>query len=163
MIFGVIKKAMGISPLPDGAPRGIQVNLSAAVAWAAREARLHDPDKDNLDVNLKLDGRPFYGRNQVMFGIVPIDVDHASSESCKSVYPIAIANCKENRENVEALIRDINRQKDTIKKNGIMVDGRHFKVKFSFSNEKVVMMATKILTNFVSEDWTRNAVYSAKL
>ena len=37
------------------------------------------------------------GRNQVMFGIVPIDVDHASSESCKSVYPIAIANCKENR------------------------------------------------------------------
>ena len=62
MIFGVIKKAMGIGPLPDGAPRGFQVNLSAAVAWAAREARLHDPDKDNLDVNLKLDGRPFYGR-----------------------------------------------------------------------------------------------------
>jgi len=61
MIFGVIKKAMGIRPLPDGAPRGFQVNLSAAVAWAAREARLHHPDKQTLEVNLKLDGRPFFG------------------------------------------------------------------------------------------------------
>ena len=32
-----------------------------------------------------------------MFGIVLIDVDYASSQSCKSVYPIVIANCKENR------------------------------------------------------------------
>ena len=32
-----------------------------------------------------------------MFGIVLIDVDYASSESCKSVHPIVIANCKENR------------------------------------------------------------------
>ncbi|CAH3042264.1 unnamed protein product [Porites lobata] len=38
MVFGVVKKALGISPLPDGAPHGYQVNLSAAVAWAAREA-----------------------------------------------------------------------------------------------------------------------------
>ena len=32
-----------------------------------------------------------------MIGIVPVNVHHASSESSKSVYPIAIANCKENR------------------------------------------------------------------
>ena len=32
-----------------------------------------------------------------MFGIVLIDVDYASSQSCKSVYPIVIANWKENR------------------------------------------------------------------
>ena len=32
-----------------------------------------------------------------MIGVVPINVSHASSESCKSVYPIAIANCDENR------------------------------------------------------------------
>ena len=37
------------------------------------------------------------GRNQVMVGVVPINVHHASSESSKSVYPIAIANCAENR------------------------------------------------------------------
>ena len=39
----------------------------------------------------------FIGRHQVLFGIVPIDVEHASSESCKSVYPVAVANCQENR------------------------------------------------------------------
>lgn len=37
------------------------------------------------------------GRQQVMIGVVPINVSHASSESCKSVYPVAIANCEENR------------------------------------------------------------------
>ena len=35
------------------------------------------------------------------------------------------------RENVEALIKNINRQKDAIKKTGIAVDGRCFKVKFT--------------------------------
>lgn len=35
------------------------------------------------------------------------------------------------RENVEALIKDINRQKDAIKKTGIAVDGKCFKVKFT--------------------------------
>ena len=35
------------------------------------------------------------------------------------------------RENVEALIKDINRQKDAIKKTGLAVDGRCFKVKFT--------------------------------
>ena len=60
-IFQVVKKAMGIGPLPDGAPRGYQVNLSAAVTWAARETRLHQPDQQTLELNLKLDGRPFFG------------------------------------------------------------------------------------------------------
>lgn len=62
MIFGVVRKTMGIRPLPDGAPRGFHVNLSAAVAWAARETRLHQPDQQTLEVDLKLDGRPFFGR-----------------------------------------------------------------------------------------------------
>ena len=66
MVFGVVKKALGISPLPDGAPHGYQVNLSAAVAWAAREAWLQDPDKEDLD--LKLDGRPFCSRFDNNFG-----------------------------------------------------------------------------------------------
>lgn len=61
MIFSVVKKAMGIGPLPDGAPKRFQINLSAAVAWAAREARLHQPEQETLELNLKLDGRPFFG------------------------------------------------------------------------------------------------------
>ena len=39
----------------------------------------------------------FIGRHQVLFGIVPIDVEYASSESCKSIYPVAVANSQENR------------------------------------------------------------------
>jgi len=35
------------------------------------------------------------------------------------------------RKNVEALIRDLNAQKNAIKKNGLIVDGRHFQVKFT--------------------------------
>lgn len=62
MIFGIVRKAMGVRPLPDGAPRGFQVSLSAPVAWAVRETRLHQPDQEMLEVNLKLDGRPFFGR-----------------------------------------------------------------------------------------------------
>ena len=57
---------MGIRPLPDGAPSGFQVSLSAAVAWAAREIRLHNPDQHTLEVNLKLDGRPFFGRCKLL-------------------------------------------------------------------------------------------------
>lgn len=37
------------------------------------------------------------GRNQVAVGLVPIDFANKSSESALSVYPVAIANCKENR------------------------------------------------------------------
>ena len=53
---------MGISPLPEGAACGFQVSLSAAVAWAARETRLHQPHQNTLEVSLKLDGRTFFVR-----------------------------------------------------------------------------------------------------
>ena len=35
------------------------------------------------------------------------------------------------RENVEALIKDLNAQRNSIKKHGITVDGRHLKIKFT--------------------------------
>ena len=38
------------------------------------------------------------------------------------------------RQNIETLIRDLNNQKNAIKKNGITVDDRHFKVKFTGDN-----------------------------
>ena len=37
------------------------------------------------------------GKEQVTVGIVPLDSHHQSSQSAKSVYPVVIANCKENR------------------------------------------------------------------
>ena len=36
------------------------------------------------------------GKDQVSIGVVAVNLDHASSESCNSVYPLAIANCREN-------------------------------------------------------------------
>ena len=37
------------------------------------------------------------GKNQVAIGMVALDAKHRSSQSAKSVYPLAIANCKEKR------------------------------------------------------------------
>lgn len=37
------------------------------------------------------------GKDQVSVGIVPVDYNFQTSESAESVYPLAIANCKEDR------------------------------------------------------------------
>jgi len=37
------------------------------------------------------------GKDQVTVGAVPLDAKYWSSQSAKSVYPLAIANCKEKR------------------------------------------------------------------
>lgn len=37
------------------------------------------------------------GRNQVAVGLAPIDFENKSSETALSIYPVAIANCKEER------------------------------------------------------------------
>lgn len=39
----------------------------------------------------------FIGRNQVAVGLALIDFENKSSESTLSIYPVAIANCKEER------------------------------------------------------------------
>ena len=63
--------------------------------------------KKNMSVSLKLIMAAwiiilitFYyitGKDQVAVEIVPLDAKHRSSQSAKSVYPLAIANCKEKR------------------------------------------------------------------
>ena len=62
MVFSVVKSGLKISALSDRAPPGFQVSLKEAVSWAAREARLHNQYIKKLEVNLKLDGRPFFGK-----------------------------------------------------------------------------------------------------
>ena len=39
----------------------------------------------------------FVGPSQVLMGVVPKDTPFLSNQSCKSVCPLAIANCKEDR------------------------------------------------------------------
>jgi len=98
---------------------------------AIREQRLHSSDTDNMEFNVKLDGRPLGGRNQVAVGLVPINFACKSSESALSVYPVAIANCKEKREQLVQLIKNLNEQKRQIKRNGIIVDGKKYQIKFT--------------------------------
>jgi hypothetical protein len=55
---------MGIKDLPK-AMQGGQVSLTSALAWCVREMRLNRLDEANggkLNFNLKLDGRPFWGK-----------------------------------------------------------------------------------------------------
>lgn len=43
----------------------------------------------------------FLGKDQVMAGVVPIGNSNLPEQSSKSVYPLAIANCKEDRYKTE--------------------------------------------------------------
>ncbi|CAH3137801.1 unnamed protein product [Porites lobata] len=65
-------------------------------------------------------------------GVVPKDTPFVCNQSCKSVCPLDIANCKEDRyeKNLKKLIVNVNKQKDALKKNGITVDGVHYAVRF---------------------------------
>lgn len=67
MLFRVTYQTVGIGELPDGLPGG-QVNLESVMAWSIREMRLHQVDgtgsNHTLHFNLKLDGRPFWGKSE---------------------------------------------------------------------------------------------------
>jgi len=45
----------------------------------------------------KSDIGTFTGRDQVLVGLVPMN-SKSKLQSCKAVYPLVIANCKENRQ-----------------------------------------------------------------
>ena len=59
-IFQVTRKLMKIEQLDPCTP-GYGVNLCNVVKWIAREMRLHGHVPKELVLNLKVDGRPFFG------------------------------------------------------------------------------------------------------
>ena len=61
VIFSSIRKMMAIEDIPDDEVPGTQVSLSQALVWSIRELRLHSCAEQNLEVHLKLDGRPMFG------------------------------------------------------------------------------------------------------
>ena len=73
VLFRIAYQTVGIGELPDGLP-GTQVNLVSVLAWSIREMRLHQVDGTGNDrtlhFNLKLDGRPFWGRYDTMTMVV---------------------------------------------------------------------------------------------
>lgn len=129
LVFKVVRKTMVIQKLPTDF-QSCGVDLSSVLVWAIREQRLYS-DNDSLEFSIKLDRRPLGGRNQVAVGLSPIDFENKSSESALSIYPVAIANCKEKRDQLIQLISNLNEQKRKIKKNGIIVDGKKCQVKFT--------------------------------
>ena len=63
MVCAVVRRTFGVQSLPQDHLIGSQVNLASVIVWIIREQRLHKVDKKEVEFNIKLDGRPFWGKN----------------------------------------------------------------------------------------------------
>ncbi|XP_015769274.1 PREDICTED: uncharacterized protein LOC107347815 [Acropora digitifera] len=61
MVFTVVKKTLGLHDTPKPL-KGRQVELQNVLTWLIREQRLHGLDEEEVKINIKLDGRPFWGK-----------------------------------------------------------------------------------------------------
>lgn len=95
LVFSTVRELMGVHRLTI--PIKGWVDMFAVAAFIVREQRLHQIAQPELQLMIKIDGRPFWGRDQVLVGMVPRLCPLSSTQSAKSVYPLALANCKENR------------------------------------------------------------------
>jgi len=60
-LFNVTRNLIDIERLPPQVP-GYEVNLKKVAIWVIREMRLHGSLPDDIVFNLKIDGRPFFGK-----------------------------------------------------------------------------------------------------
>ncbi|KAK3741175.1 hypothetical protein QZH41_012621 [Actinostola sp. cb2023] len=130
LVFSKVEDLYNIKSIEDDSIPGYYVGLEPVICWQTRELHLHGHTENHLQFNLKLDGRPFASRSQVLVGVIPSKTINHSSHSCKSFCPLAIANCKENRESLTKLITNLNQEKDMLKRNGIQIDGQKYTVSF---------------------------------
>ena len=63
MVFENVQNMLEITPIQDPDIPGFQVALEPVVQWLVRELRLHGQLNDEIELSLKLDGRPFFGKN----------------------------------------------------------------------------------------------------
>ena len=63
VVFEVVRKIFEIEPYSNDLD-GYCVNLHSVIIWIVREILLMNPGivLDTLELNLKIDGRPFYGK-----------------------------------------------------------------------------------------------------
>ena len=66
MIFTIVKKTLGLHETPKPL-KGRQVALQNVLVWLIREQRLHGLDEKDVEINIKLDGRPFWGKQAGSF------------------------------------------------------------------------------------------------
>ena len=60
MIFDTTKHLVGLSSTPEPVI-GSQVSMPSVLIWLIREMRLNGFSGECININLKLDGRPFWG------------------------------------------------------------------------------------------------------
>lgn len=60
--FSVTRMLMNVTSLPAEVP-GFEVNMENVAVWAIREMRLHGLLPGDIVFNLKIDGRPFFGKS----------------------------------------------------------------------------------------------------
>lgn len=60
MVFRVIKENMGIKR-NQASKQAYEVDLNSIVIWAIREQRLRNSDSEEMEFNIKLDGRSLGG------------------------------------------------------------------------------------------------------
>lgn len=61
LVFTVIRKAFKIDKINEADFEAYSVDLHAVLVWAIREQRLHSADLEDMEFNIKLDGRPLEG------------------------------------------------------------------------------------------------------
>ena len=67
MVFKKVQHLLDIQRIEDPEIPGYQVSLLSVVAWQLRELRLHGNSNRQLQLNLRLDGRPFFGKKCFLF------------------------------------------------------------------------------------------------
>lgn len=56
---------MGNEKLSDWeTSKGYEVNLQSAVIKASHKQKLHDPQSTEMELNIKIDDRPFFGNSE---------------------------------------------------------------------------------------------------
>ena len=69
LVFAVTRRTFQLEPL-DEAIRGYGISLKMALMWQIRQSRLHQATSEELEFNLKIDGRPLVGGYKIEnFGI----------------------------------------------------------------------------------------------
>ena len=62
MVFEKVGLLMDIKEIENRDIPGYKVSLASALTWLIREQRLHGLHKKEVQLSLKLDDRPFFGK-----------------------------------------------------------------------------------------------------
>jgi len=62
MVLAKIEGLFSVTPTDDVSIPGYHIGLEPVICWQIRELHLHGNHSKSIELNLKLDGRPFGGK-----------------------------------------------------------------------------------------------------